>query len=56
MRLEMARFLQETVEEVSVSGTSGAAAAKEFTEFFNKVAFISPCVLGRSLSDQAPTL
>ncbi|TPX62897.1 hypothetical protein PhCBS80983_g00074 [Powellomyces hirtus] len=36
MRLEMARFLQETVEDVSVSGTSAAAAAKEFTEFFNK--------------------
>ncbi|TPX63225.1 hypothetical protein SpCBS45565_g06785 [Spizellomyces sp. 'palustris'] len=36
MRLEMARFLQETVEDVSVSGTSGADAAKEFSQFFNK--------------------
>ncbi|KAJ3156689.1 hypothetical protein HDU86_003913 [Geranomyces michiganensis] len=36
MRLEMARFLQDTVEDVSVSGTSASAAAKEFTEFFNK--------------------
>ncbi|KAI8822125.1 LETM1-like protein-domain-containing protein [Fimicolochytrium jonesii] len=36
MRLEMARFLQDTVEDVTVSGSSAAAAAKEFTEFFNK--------------------
>ncbi|KAJ3033156.1 hypothetical protein HDV00_006685 [Rhizophlyctis rosea] len=36
VRLEMAKFLQDTVEEITVSGTSSAAAAKEFTEFFNK--------------------
>lgn len=40
IRLEMARFLQETVGEVSLSGTSKSDAAKEFTEFFNRVYFI----------------
>jgi LETM1 and EF-hand domain-containing protein 1, mitochondrial len=37
LRLEMAKFLQETVGEVALSGTSKSDAAKEFTEFFNKV-------------------
>lgn len=37
MRLEMAKFLQDTVGEVALSGTSKAEAAKEFTEFFNKL-------------------
>ncbi|KAJ3212718.1 hypothetical protein HDU67_003635 [Dinochytrium kinnereticum] len=36
VRLEMARFLQDTVEDIAVTGTSRAAAAKEFTEFFRK--------------------
>ncbi|KAI9102719.1 LETM1-like protein-domain-containing protein [Phlyctochytrium arcticum] len=36
VRLEMARFLQDTIEDVSVSGASAAAAAKEFSQFFNK--------------------
>jgi hypothetical protein len=34
----MAAFLQETVGEVALSGTSKADAAKEFNEFFSKVA------------------
>jgi hypothetical protein len=33
----MAAFLQETVGEVALSGTSKADAAKEFNEFFSKV-------------------
>ena len=37
IRLEMAKFLQETVGEIALSGTSKSDAAKEFTEFFNKV-------------------
>ncbi|KAJ3278994.1 hypothetical protein HK104_001860 [Borealophlyctis nickersoniae] len=36
MRLEMAKFLQETVEDITVSGASNAAVSKEFTDFFNK--------------------
>lgn len=36
LRVEMARFLQDTVGEVSLSGTSKSADAKEFTEFFHK--------------------
>ncbi|KAI8847845.1 LETM1-like protein-domain-containing protein [Chytridium lagenaria] len=36
VRLEMARFLQDTVEDIAVTGTSRAAAAKEFSEFFRK--------------------
>ncbi|KAI9011346.1 LETM1-like protein-domain-containing protein [Gaertneriomyces semiglobifer] len=36
VRLQMATFLQDTVAEISVSGTSSAAAAKEFTDFFNR--------------------
>ncbi|KAJ1561735.1 hypothetical protein HK405_003009 [Cladochytrium tenue] len=35
VRLEMAKFLQETVSEVSVSGSSKAQNAKEFSEFFS---------------------
>ncbi|KAJ3093645.1 hypothetical protein HK100_006508 [Physocladia obscura] len=34
VRLEMARFLQETVAEVAVTGSSRATKAKEFTDFF----------------------
>ncbi|KAJ1527327.1 hypothetical protein HK096_011093, partial [Nowakowskiella sp. JEL0078] len=34
VRFEMAKFLQETVEEVSVSG-AGMTAAKEFSNFFH---------------------
>ncbi|KAI9102718.1 LETM1-like protein-domain-containing protein [Phlyctochytrium arcticum] len=37
VRHEMARFLQDTLEDASVSGASTAAAAKEFSQFFNKV-------------------
>ena len=33
----MAKFLQETLEDVSVSGTSASQAAMEFTQFFNQV-------------------
>ena len=36
MRVEMAKFLQSTVEELALSGTSAKLdKAKEFTEFFN---------------------
>ncbi|KAJ3119256.1 hypothetical protein HK098_005628 [Nowakowskiella sp. JEL0407] len=45
VRLEMAKFLQETVEEVSVSGT-GMSVAKEFNDFFQKY---------RTSGEQAPT-
>jgi hypothetical protein len=33
----MAKFLQETVGEVALSGTSKTDAAKEFNEFFYNV-------------------
>ncbi|TPX69882.1 hypothetical protein CcCBS67573_g06722 [Chytriomyces confervae] len=36
VRLEMAKFLQETVAEVSVTGTARAQKAKEFSDFFQK--------------------
>ncbi|KAJ3060887.1 hypothetical protein HDU98_003162, partial [Podochytrium sp. JEL0797] len=36
VRLEMAKFLQETVSEVAVTGTARAAKAKEFSDFFQK--------------------
>ncbi|KAJ3094610.1 hypothetical protein HDU97_007872 [Phlyctochytrium planicorne] len=46
VRLEMARFLQDTVEDLTVTGSSRAAAAKEFGEFFEKY---------RATGLQAPT-
>ncbi|ORY42730.1 LETM1-domain-containing protein [Rhizoclosmatium globosum] len=36
VRLEMAKFLQDTVAEVAITGTSRAAKAKEFSDFFQK--------------------
>ncbi|TPX51017.1 hypothetical protein SeMB42_g02050 [Synchytrium endobioticum] len=36
VRLEMAKFLQDTIEDMSVAGTSRAEAAKEFSDFFMK--------------------
>ncbi|KAJ3323123.1 hypothetical protein HDV06_002135 [Boothiomyces sp. JEL0866] len=41
IRIQMAKFLQETVGEVALSGTGKADAAKEFNEIFNRV-FSSP--------------
>ncbi|CAI2191679.1 3870_t:CDS:2, partial [Funneliformis geosporum] len=46
VRLEMAKFLQETIAETSTTGSKSAEAAKEFTEFFRKV---------RSTGEQAST-
>ncbi|KAG0250592.1 hypothetical protein BG011_008220 [Mortierella polycephala] len=46
MRLEMAKFLQETIEESGIPGSSRAEAVKEFGDFFRKV---------RSTGDQAST-
>lgn len=37
VRLDMAKFLQDTISEVAISGTSKSGAAKEFAEFFAKV-------------------
>ncbi|KAG0231207.1 hypothetical protein BGW41_002235 [Actinomortierella wolfii] len=37
MRLEMAKFLQETIEESGIPGTERAEAVKEFGDFFRKV-------------------
>jgi hypothetical protein len=37
VRLKMAKFLQETVAEVALSGTGKQDGAKEFNEFFSKV-------------------
>ncbi|KAJ3270558.1 hypothetical protein HDV01_007708 [Terramyces sp. JEL0728] len=36
IRIQMAKFLQETVGEVALSGTGKADAAKEFNEIFNR--------------------
>ncbi|KAI8616384.1 LETM1-like protein-domain-containing protein [Chytriomyces sp. MP71] len=36
VRLEMAKFLQDTVAEVAVTGTARAQKAKEFSDFFYK--------------------
>ncbi|CAG8488398.1 2906_t:CDS:10 [Ambispora gerdemannii] len=46
VRLEMAKFLQETIEEIGASGSGREEAAKEFSEFFRKV---------RSTGEQAST-
>ncbi|KAF9198423.1 hypothetical protein BGZ49_000757 [Haplosporangium sp. Z 27] len=46
MRLEMAKFLQETIEESGIPGSSRAEAVKEFGDFFRKV---------RSTGEQAST-
>ncbi|RIA89627.1 LETM1-like protein [Glomus cerebriforme] len=46
VRLEMAKFLQETIAETGTTGLKSAGAAKEFTEFFRKV---------RSTGEQAST-
>ncbi|KAJ3154214.1 hypothetical protein HK101_001672, partial [Irineochytrium annulatum] len=46
VRLEMAKFLQDTVEDMTVTGTSKAAAAKEFSDFFKRY---------RASGSQAPT-
>ncbi|TPX36617.1 hypothetical protein SmJEL517_g01151 [Synchytrium microbalum] len=45
VRLEMAKFLQDTIEDVSIAGTSKAEAAKEFSQFFLKY---------RTSGEQAP--
>ncbi|KAF9291757.1 hypothetical protein BGZ68_002476 [Mortierella alpina] len=37
MRLEMAKFLQETIEESGIPGSTRAEAVKEFGDFFRKV-------------------
>ncbi|KAF9290976.1 hypothetical protein BGZ68_005563 [Mortierella alpina] len=37
MRLEMAKFLQETIEESGIPGSERAVAAKEFGDVFRKV-------------------
>ncbi|KAF9953870.1 hypothetical protein BGZ72_005091 [Mortierella alpina] len=46
MRLEMAKFLQETIEESGIPGSEQAVAAKEFGDIFRKV---------RSSGEQAST-
>ncbi|CAO3572625.1 unnamed protein product [Mortierella alpina] len=46
MRLEMAKFLQETIEESGIPGSEQAIAAKEFGDIFRKV---------RSSGEQAST-
>ena len=45
VRIKMAKFLQETVGEVALSGTSKADAAKEFSEFFSKVQGLGRSIL-----------
>jgi LETM1 and EF-hand domain-containing protein 1 len=37
MRLELAKFLQETVAEMAITNGKGAVAAQEFTDFFQKI-------------------
>ncbi|KAG0244270.1 LETM1-like protein-domain-containing protein [Mortierella sp. GBAus27b] len=37
MRLEMAKFLQETIEESGIPGSTRAEAVKEFGDFFRKL-------------------
>ncbi|CAG8716077.1 7882_t:CDS:10 [Cetraspora pellucida] len=37
VRLEMAKFLQETIAEAALSGQNRNEAAKEFTEYFRKI-------------------
>ncbi|KAG2185285.1 hypothetical protein INT44_002075 [Umbelopsis vinacea] len=37
VRLEMAKFLQETIAETGVPGSDDARAAKEFSDFFRKI-------------------
>jgi hypothetical protein len=44
MRLEMAKFLQETVQE-SATVKDSASASAEFAEFFNKVSAYPPSLI-----------
>lgn len=37
VRLEMARFLQETIAESGFPGSDNSHAAKDFSDFFRKV-------------------
>ncbi|KAI8333912.1 LETM1-like protein-domain-containing protein [Chlamydoabsidia padenii] len=37
VRLEMARFLQETISETGFAGSDNEESAKEFTDFFRKI-------------------
>ncbi|RUS20608.1 putative mitochondrion organization and biogenesis-related protein [Endogone sp. FLAS-F59071] len=46
VRLEMAKFLQETIAETGIPGEDSAKTAKEFTDFFRKI---------RSSGEQATT-
>ncbi|RKP03360.1 hypothetical protein CXG81DRAFT_6159, partial [Caulochytrium protostelioides] len=46
VRLEVARFLQDTLSDIAISGTAKADQAKEFTAFFTKC---------RASGEQAPT-
>lgn len=39
VRLEMARFLQETIAESGFPGSDSAQAAQQFAEFFRKVRY-----------------
>lgn len=50
VRLEMAKFLQETISETGFPGSADPKAAQEFADFFRKVnktprAFIGFCHL-----------
>jgi LETM1 and EF-hand domain-containing protein 1 len=37
VRLEMARFLQETISETGFAGSDNEESAKDFADFFRKV-------------------
>ena len=50
VRLEMAKFLQETIKDGGLQATESLKSKDEFKEFFRKVSRDS-CFLGRTRSD-----
>ena len=50
VRIKMAKFLQETVGEVALSGIAKQDAAKEFNDFFGRVIFTNPASYDRRTS------
>lgn len=57
VRLEMARFLQETISETGFAGSDNEESAKDFADFFRKVSpFSSMMRVSHTRSDLSPCL
>jgi LETM1 and EF-hand domain-containing protein 1 len=44
IRLQVAKFLQDTVADMAVTGSSKSVVAKEFSDFFHKVSILVICL------------